>query len=132
MDEIDAGARFAGAFDRYLPVKVAFWLKASDAGQRYFYIASDQINDDNFDIAYGEVLRIASLMPSVYLDPFQVKVVNTSNPLARAAAAINEQYPARLGTRIGGRMFGGISIESAYIYPSPTPASPLDLPVGTG
>jgi len=123
MDEIDAGAQFAWAFDQYLPVKVAFWLKAGDAGQRYLYIASDQINDDNFDHAYGEVLRIASRMPSIYLDAFQVKVINAATPLARAAAAINEQYPARIGTRVGGRMFGGMSIDSAYIYPSPLPAS---------
>ena len=49
--------RSSREFDKYGPVKVAFWLKASDTEQRYLYIASDQIADTNLDVAYGEVLR---------------------------------------------------------------------------
>lgn len=115
--EIDAGARFAQAFNQYLPIRVAFWLKTGDSGLHYLYIASDQINDRNFDVAYGEVMRIASQMPSIDFDAFRVKVINAANPLARAAEAINDQYPAPLGTRVGGQMFGGTSIDSGYIYP---------------
>ena len=56
--QIDAGAELCGEFDKYEPVKIAFWLKASDEEQRYFYIASERIDDTNFDLAYGEVLRL--------------------------------------------------------------------------
>ena len=56
---IDAGARFLGEFEKYNPVQNAFWLKESDEGEWSLYVASDKITDDNFDVAYGEVLRIA-------------------------------------------------------------------------
>ena len=120
-EEIDAGERFIRAFDHYLPVKVAFWLKPSDKNFGHLYVASDQIDDTNFDLAYGEVVRLAGQMPSAYFDPFCVKVLNADKPLARAAVEINEQFPDRLGTRIGGTMFGGVFIDQAYIYPSPLP-----------
>jgi len=122
-DEIDAGAEFLRAFDHYRPVKAAFWLKASEESQRYLYIASDQIDDTNFDVAYGEVLRVAHQMGSIYLEASQVKVINAERPLARAALEVNQCFPGRMGTRLGGRMFGDISIDSAYIYPSPLPAA---------
>ena len=123
MDEINAGAEFVRAFDHYRRVKAAFWLKASDESQRYLYIASDQIDATNFDVAYGEVLRVASQIRSIFFDPFQVKVINADKPLAKAAMEINRRFPGRIGTRLGGRMFGDIYIDSAYIYPSPVPAA---------
>jgi len=122
-EEIDAGAEFLRAFDQYAPVKAAFWLKVGDEGNRHLYIASERIDDTNFVLAYREVIRLANQMPSIYFDPFRVKVLNADKPLARAAAEINECFPNRLGTRIGGGMFGGVFVDQAYIYPSPLPAA---------
>lgn len=120
IEEIDAGAKLVREFEKYDPVKVAFWLKASDEDHRYLSIASDHIDDTNFDIAYGEVLRLAT-MPSVYFDPFRVKLINADDPLALAAVDIHERYPGRLATRFGGKTFGGLSVDEVYIYPSPLP-----------
>ncbi len=122
-EEIDAGAELAREFDKYQPVKVAFWLKASDEEHRYLYIASDRIDATNLDVAYGEVLRLAAKMQSPYLDPFRVKLINAENPLAKAAVEINERFPGRLATRFGGKSFGGIIVDDVYIYPSPLPAA---------
>jgi hypothetical protein len=123
IEEIDAGARFAREFDRYEPVKAAFWLKASDEEQRYLYLASDRIDDTNFDVAYGEVPRLANQFPSPYLDPFRVKVIGASDPLAQAAAEINRRFPGPMPTRFGGTRFGGLTVDDVYIYPSPLPAA---------
>lgn len=123
MEEIDAGAELVREFDKYAPVKVAFWLKASDEEQRYLYIASEQINDTNLDVAYGEVLRLAQQMQSPYLDPFRVKLIGAENPLAQAAAEVNRRYPGHLATRFGGKTFGGVSVDDVYLYPSPLPAA---------
>lgn len=122
MEEIDAGVELAHEFNNYDPVKVAFWLKASDDEHRYLYIATDRINDSNFDVAYGEVLRLTSQMKSLYLDPFRVKVISTDDPLAKAALDIHKRFPGRMATRFGGKTFGGISVDEVYIYPSPLPA----------
>lgn len=123
IEEIDAGAEFAREFDRYEPVKAAFWLKASDEDQRYLYLASDRIDDTNFDVAYGEVLRLANLFPSPYLDPFRVRVIGGGKPLARAAADLNNRFPGWMPIRLGGQSFGGIFVDDVYIYPSPLPVT---------
>jgi hypothetical protein len=123
MEEIDAGAELAREFDKYEPVKAVFWLKASDEAHRYLYIASERITDTNFDVAYGEVLRLVDKMQSPYLDPFRVKLINTGDPLAKAAMEINARFPGRFATRFGGKAFGGLSVDDVYIYPSPLPAA---------
>ncbi len=125
MEEIDAGAELVRQFDNYKPVKVAFWLKATGEQNRFLYIASERIDDMNFDIAYEEVLRLADKIRSPYLDPFRVKLVGAEDPLARAAVEINKRFPGRMATRFGGKSFGGIGVDDVYIYPSPLPAAAI-------
>jgi hypothetical protein len=120
-DQIEAGARFLGEFQKYVPVTVAFWLKESDEGEWYLYVASDQITDDNFDVAYGEVGRIAGQLRDPLFDPFQVKVLGADDPLAKAALDIKGRHPGPVATRFHGRVFGGLPVEEVYIYPSPIP-----------
>ena len=119
IDQIDAGARFLGEFQKYIPVEAAFWLKESDEGEWSLYVASDQITDDNFDVAYGEVLRIAGILGEPHFDPFQVKLIGAGDPLAQAALEINRRYPGPVATRFHGRVFGGLPVEEVYVYPSP-------------
>ena len=52
-----------------------------------------------------------------FLDPFQVKLIPASDPLARAALDVLRSYPARMAIRFGGRSFGGMSVDGVYIYP---------------
>jgi hypothetical protein len=121
IDQFDAGAKFLGEFQKYVPVKAAFWLKESDQGEWRFYVASDQITDENFDVAYGEVLRIAGQLHDPVFDPFQVKLIGADDPLAKAALDINRRNPGLVATHFHGKMFGGLSVEEIYIYPSPIP-----------
>lgn len=121
IDRIDAGARFLGEFQKYIPVSAAFWLKESDGGEWSLYVASDRITDDNFDVVYGEVLRIAGHLHDPHFDPFQVKVIGGNDPLAAAALDLNRRYPRPLATSFHGKVFGGLPVEEAYIYPSPIP-----------
>jgi len=120
-DEIDAGDDLVRDFDNFQPVKVAFWLKASDDQIRYLYIASDRIDDTNFRVAYGEVLRLAADLRKSgrgYLNPFRVKVVGAANPLAKAALELIQQYPPGSPAELDETTFGGISVDDAYVYPS--------------
>jgi hypothetical protein len=116
-EETNAGEELARLFNCTFPVQAAFWVKDSDDGHWYLYIASDRIDDTNLRRAYGEVLRLADQMETPYLDPFRVKLVPASDPLAQAAIDIHRRFPGKLATRIGGRNFGGITIDGAYIYP---------------
>jgi len=117
MEEIDAGEQLLRQFDRYDPVLSAFWLKAVDEEQRYLYIASEGIDDTNFDLGYGEVMRIANLTRSMYLNPFRVKLVYANDPLTKHSVRMRKQFPGRMPIRFGGMVFGGISVDDGYIYP---------------
>ena len=116
-EETDAGAELVRRLDNTTPVKVAFWVKGGEEVPWYLYIASDQIRDDNVDVIYGEVLRLAGQMASPYLDPFQVKLIPASDPLAQAAFNINRRYPGNMASRLGGQIFGKSGVDGVYIYP---------------
>jgi hypothetical protein len=124
IDQIDAGARFVSEFQKAFPVQAAFWLKDSDEGEWYLYVATDRITDDNFDQAYGEVLRIAEAIRDPWFDPFQVKLISIDDPLAKAALEVHRRYPGPTPTRFHGKKFGGVVVEEVYIYPSPIPTPP--------
>ena len=115
-EQIDAGQRLIQKFNSYQPVQSAFWLREVDSAEWYLYIISPQIDDSNFDLAYGEVIRLTSQSPSPWLDPFQVKVAGTNNPLAVAVDKIQQKYQAPLPTRLRNRMLGGIYVDEGYIY----------------
>ena len=115
-EQIDAGADFVRDFNDYVPVSVACWVVPAESDDAFLYIASDDINDSNFDVAYGEVLRRLRGRKSQWLDPFQVKLVNSSDPVAHDAIEVRDRYPAPLGTRYRGSSIGGITIDLAYIY----------------
>jgi hypothetical protein len=121
IEQIDAGARFLGEFQKYLPVQAAFWLKETEEGDWSLYVASDQITDDNFDVGYGEVVRIAGQLRDPWFDPLQVKLIGVSDPLARAALDLQRRYPGRVPARFHGKIFGGVSVDEVYLYPSPIP-----------
>ena len=120
-EQIDAGTKFLGEFQKYLPIQAAFWLKETEEGDWSLYVASEQITDDNFDVVYGEVLRIAGQLRDPWFDPFQVKVIGANDPLAQAALDIQRRFPGRMPTRFHGNIFGGVSVDEVYVYPSSIP-----------
>jgi hypothetical protein len=122
-EQIDAGEWLIREFSKRIPVQAAFWLRERDSDEWYFYLASDQINDSNFDHAYGEVLRIVHPQQRLWIDPFQVKVVGIDAPVAKAALDVMRKYPTQIPARYHGPHFGGLSVDEVYIYALPVPAS---------
>ncbi len=119
-EQIDAGAKLASEFaSDHQPLQAAFWLKESDDGQWFLYLVSDQIDDSNFDLAYREVLKLLGPGPHMWLDPLQVKVAGSDDPLAQAVEDVQRTQSTRLATRLRNRMLGGLSIEEVYIYRHP-------------
>ncbi len=116
-EQIDAGADFVRDFDDSFPVSVAVWIVPADSDNLYLYIASDRIDDRNVHDAYGEVLRRLSGRRNSSLDPFKVKLINTSDPIARGAIQIRDRYPAKLPMRTHVSSIGGMGIDGACIYP---------------
>ena len=99
------------------PVQAAFWLTERDSQEWYLYLASDHINDSNFDLAYGEVWRVFPREQAIWLDPFQVKVLGTDAPVAKAVLELMKKYPGEIPMRYHGRLLGNLSVDEACIYP---------------
>lgn len=116
-EQIDAGAAFIREFEKYKPIKSAFWLKQSEDFW-YLYLASDQIDDSNFDLAYGEVVRLAVQMNDPNFNAFRVKVVGTTNPIARDVLLLQSRYHANVPIRRSDVRLGRKSIDEVYIYPA--------------
>jgi hypothetical protein len=51
MNQIDAGQKFLEEFEKYAPVRAAFWLKADEDSGWYLYVASDQFPNQSLDAA---------------------------------------------------------------------------------
>lgn len=117
-DQIEAGKDFIQRFENYAPVKAAFWLKHAEDGDWSLHVASDEINDTNFDVAYGEVLRVAAAMPEPRIDPFQVKLVVGNESLVRAMEDLQRRSQGRAVTQYYGRLFGDSDVGEVYLYPS--------------
>jgi hypothetical protein len=121
IDQTDVGAKFLRKFQNYMPIQSAFWLRELEADGWNLYVASGQITDDSFDVGYGEVLNVAQTLQDPLFDPFQVKLINADDPLAKAAQDINARFRGPVGTRSNGRVFGGLPVEEVSIYPTPIP-----------
>jgi hypothetical protein len=121
-EQIDAGAALAHRFDKY-PLQAAFWLKRAEDGQWFLYLVSDQINDSNFGLAYGEVIRLLGPGPHIWLEPSQVKVRGANQPVAKAVLAIQQEYPGHFPMRLRSRMLGDLYVDEVFIYPIPVPTS---------
>jgi hypothetical protein len=116
-EQIDAGARFLGEFQKYALVQTAFWLKESEEGPWYLYVASPQITDENVDEGYGEVVRITSSMRDPWFDPTHVKLIGAEERMAKAAVELQQRYPGRAPLRFHDQALDGLSIAEGYIYP---------------
>lgn len=116
-EEIDAGAELVREFDKFMPVKAAFWLYPSEKGRWLLYIASDEIEDRTIRDGYMELVRLTESMRNPYLDLFQVKLKSGGDPLVAAIMALHQRYPGKFPIRYGERRFGKLSVDAAYLYP---------------
>ncbi len=96
-EEIDVGAELVRRLDQYVPVKAAFWVKASEEKQWYLYIASDQITDTNRGAAYGQVLRLAGRTRRALLRP----VPGQADPHQRSTSPSRPRDPSPVPERVG-------------------------------
>ncbi len=117
IEQTDAGQELVKKLRAYLQVEAAFWLNPAEDGGWQLYLASPEIDKNNFDLAYGEAIRAVRSMKTPYIDPFQIRIIRVCDPLAQAAIELNRKYPGNSATRFRGRTFGGTSVEEVFIYP---------------
>jgi hypothetical protein len=126
IEDTDAGAELVRGFHAFMPVEAAFWIRTVEDGRWMLCIKSKEIDEKTYDLGYGEVLRLIQEMKenkSLYINPFQVRLLRGDDPLALAALEFQRRYPGIKATRFGGKQFGAIAVEGVYIYPASLAAS---------
>jgi uncharacterized protein (DUF736 family) len=103
-------------------VTAAAWIKTSDDGMWFLYLALPGVEDEDPRIAYRRIQAVIRRMPQPFwLRLLDVKIIDSKDPLAVAAT----DYPRRHGAKnvlpYRGDQLGGVSIEGAYIYPPMKP-----------
>ncbi len=135
-DQLESGTVLIDALRATgVEVSVAFWAKMADESDWNLYLASPAVEVDEEETdAYRKLRMILSQKPELGIDLFDVTFVDLENSMAVAAAefitpksatgpfAIANPKPYPGMTRYGGRVFGGLEIDGAYIYPPPRAA----------
>jgi hypothetical protein len=110
-----------------VPVTVAAWIKEGDGGMWYLYLATPLVTEEEGKKpAYGRVNEVIRRMPAPFwVDSFDIKVISPKHRIAQAIADVNRRqaWSSALRSGLAGGLGGGVSIESAYVYPSISPAA---------
>lgn len=100
-------------------VAVAFWVRTSEEGLWFLYVGSASVDPAKIGDAYRAVNASLHKLIDPGISLSDIKIVHPSNPVARAAAALRDRYPARVPTRFHAISLGGLAVDEAYIYPAP-------------
>jgi hypothetical protein len=114
--------------EKGITVSAACWLKESESSRWYLYIASSLVGPGGGTLeGYRRLLALFQEIPQPFwVDPFEVKLVESKHPLSKAVQELIRSSKGRLPMRLGSGGLGGISIDAACIYP------PVSAPVRQG
>jgi hypothetical protein len=119
-ERIDGGQKLIDQLVRDgFDVRVAFWVKASEGGVWHLYIASPAVSPEKVVEAFRTVYASLSKLADPWVSHSEVKLLNGTDPAARAAVEIRDRLPGKSPTRYHGKRLGNLTIEEAYIYPPP-------------
>jgi len=127
-NQISAGRELINRLvENHFDVTAAFWIRTSEEGRWFLYIASKAVDGMGLATAYKEVYGALQSMPDFSGIRSDVKLIGVANPIAKDVLVIRHRYAARLPTRYHGPQLGSIPIEEAYIYPT-LPAEQQEMP----
>ena len=104
-------------------VSAAGWVATTDDGQPYLHIASPEADEKGLQYAYGALAKALDGLDAdashwmERIDSADVKMLRTTEPLARGLADVNRRYPGPCPTWFNGPDLGGVAIDGAYLYP---------------
>jgi hypothetical protein len=101
-------------------VTAAFWVKESEYGEWYLYLVTPLVGEGgDTGPAYGRVIAVTGALrrEGFDFDPFEVKAIGPTDPIARAVVAVRDRSPRRRLIAFRGSRLGNLEVEEAYIYP---------------
>jgi hypothetical protein len=100
------------------PVSAAGWIQESDGGQWYLYIVSPEVDTKGPKAAYHALNATYRRIGPLWVGPFEIKMVGTEEPVAKALEDFHRRYPGKFPARLPGSQFVGLPIDQAFVYAS--------------
>jgi hypothetical protein len=116
---IDDGLRFVTQLGRdAFEVVLAFWVRTSEEGSWYLYLASPAVDAERIGDAYRIAYASLNKLPDSSLSLSDIRLVHPDHPIAQDVREILRRYPpGRMPTRSRCPTLGGLAIDEVYIYP---------------
>jgi hypothetical protein len=120
---IDDGRRFIELLGlKEIDVTAAAWVKTSEEGIWFLYLATEEVDKKGLSSAYREIYGVLRAeMPDASFSTSEVKLIGKAHPITRDILATRGDRVPNAPIRFGGSMLGGLGIEEAYIYTSYVP-----------
>jgi hypothetical protein len=107
-----------------LDLSAACWAKTAEDEQWYLYLVSPTVETQGLRHGYLTIRATLSHMQGEWADtferinPFDVKLIGPSNPLARGVLELYQSWPDSTSPWHGGSLIGSVYVAGAYIYPA--------------
>jgi hypothetical protein len=98
-------------------VIAAWWLKSSEEGLWFLYIAAKDVDEKGITSAYRTMHTVIRDLGPLSVDRFELKLVGPDDPITKDVLAVLARSPGRKPIRYAGRPLGNVSVDDAYIYP---------------
>jgi hypothetical protein len=106
--------------DNFIP-KAAFWLFTSEADEWNLCLVMDGIKEHGSSKEYLTLVKAMRRMDDLWIDPFALKLIDSTEPLAKAVLdqlARRQEREAKIPIRLRKSNLGGVFADAAYIYPN--------------
>jgi hypothetical protein len=108
-----------------IPLTAVAWVKTSEEGDWYLYIATARADKIGPARTYGEIYEALGSLRGTSISVSDVKLVSGDNPITKDILAIRERYPGTSPTRSRRNQLGQVAVEEVYIYPVGTTSQVL-------
>ena len=117
-NRIDDGRKLInGLTQAGFPLTAVCWVKTSEEGDWYLYIASIAVDQKDLASAYREVYGVLTSLSGTSISVSDVKLVGVNNPITKEILEIRERYPGKLPTISRRRQLGSVAVDEVYVYP---------------
>jgi hypothetical protein len=121
-DQIDSGQELITLLaETGFDVTAACWIKSSDDGRWFLYIASEDVDRSGLVSGYRKVYDAFKFKVQDWDFISEVKLIGKEDSIAREILEIQQRFPGKVPTRPRKLQLVSIPSEEVYIYPPRTP-----------
>lgn len=117
-NKVEDGQRLINLLIReQFDVGVAFWVRTSEDSLWQLWLASSAVGPGSMGDALRKVYAVLSKIPDCGVSPSEITLIESANPIARAAMALRDRYHSRIPVRFHGKRLASLATEELFIYP---------------